>query len=98
MLRKFGPVTQKLKKQVNKAHENSMGVRIYSVRAHAREDCYDIKKTGGQIGIIFDVGANVGQSAQKFREAFPKARICCFEPVRSVFNKLTANTADDPNI
>lgn len=30
--------------------------------------------------IIFDVGANIGQSAVKFRRRFPKASIHCFEP------------------
>jgi FkbM family methyltransferase len=34
------------------------------------------------------VGANVGQTALKFRIAFPKAKIYCFEPVKKTFEIL----------
>jgi len=45
--------------------------------------------------MILDVGANVGQSARKFREAFPEATIHCFEPVRRVFDELVAHLRQD---
>lgn len=41
---------------------------------------------------IFDVGANVGQSAAEYVELFPSARVCCFEPVPATFQKLKDNT------
>lgn len=47
-----------------------------------------------QIGMIFDVGANVGQSALKFAESFPGAVIHSFEPFEANFNKLVHNTRD----
>lgn len=38
--------------------------------------------------IIFDVGANVGQTARKYRAMFPEAVIHCFEPFPPSFNEL----------
>lgn len=91
-------VTRHIKKPINKALEKTMGIRLYSVRAHGREDWYDIQKSGCRIETIFDVGANVGQSAHKFRGAFPKASIFCFEPVQSQFQELQNSVASDPHI
>jgi FkbM family methyltransferase len=44
-----------------------------------------------RIKIIFDVGANTGQSARKYLNLFPEASLYCFEPVRSTFQKLQKN-------
>lgn len=33
------------------------------------------------VDVIFDVGANVGQTVDRFRKYFPSARIEAFEPV-----------------
>ena len=43
------------------------------------------------IQTIFDVGGNFGQSAIRFSQAFPKARIFTFEPVPESFRKLKSN-------
>lgn len=40
------------------------------------------------IKTILDIGANVGQSAQKFRRQFPEAKIYCFEPLPDAYAKL----------
>lgn len=45
--------------------------------------------------VIFDVGANIGQSAQKFRAMFPFAELHCFEPSPSVFGELKRNVGAD---
>lgn len=47
-------------------------------------DIIDPKK----VSVVFDVGANVGQSAEKFRDTYPNARIFCFEPVSSTYQEL----------
>jgi len=86
------------KTQLNRALEKAMGVRIYSVRAHGREDWHDIRMSGCRIESVFDVGANMGQSAQKFRGAFPKAKIYCFEPVRGLFQELKKSVAGDAHV
>jgi FkbM family methyltransferase len=41
---------------------------------------------------LFDVGANVGQTALKLLEDFPGARIYAFEPVASTYEALVRNT------
>lgn len=38
--------------------------------------------------VVFDVGANVGQSAAAFLREFPSAEIYCFEPVADSFRAL----------
>lgn len=54
----------------------------------------DLKLTplAERMQLIFDVGANVGQSAIRFLQEFTDARIVCFEPVTSTFEQLKANT------
>jgi FkbM family methyltransferase len=43
--------------------------------------------------IIFDVGANIGQSILKFRSYFPGGSIFSFEPSLDTFNQLSTNTS-----
>ena len=50
------------------------------------------------INTIFDVGANVGQTALWFSESFPEARIFSFEPVSASFDKLVSNVTGNRNI
>jgi FkbM family methyltransferase len=40
------------------------------------------------VDMIFDVGANVGQSAALYAKRFPKSRIYCFEPASDTFHQL----------
>ena len=47
---------------------------------------------------IFDVGANVGQSARLYASAFPQAAIHCFEPHPATHARLTTNIARLPNV
>ena len=59
----------------------------------------DIKnKIGIQPRIIFDVGANVGQTAKFLTRHFPTATIHSFEPVSSSFEILSAATSGNPNV
>ena len=41
-----------------------------------------------RVETVFDVGANVGQSARKYLNEFPGSQIYCFEPVGENFKKL----------
>jgi len=45
--------------------------------------------------IIFDVGANVGQTVNRLRPLFPDAEIHSFEPVPSTFTALQSRMRDD---
>lgn len=48
--------------------------------------------------VVFDVGANVGQSIARFRRVWPRAVIHAFEPGRSPFAELERRTAGAPSI
>ncbi len=48
--------------------------------------------------VIFDVGANVGQSALAYSAAFPAAQIHAFEPVPTTFRQLSAAVRDRANV
>ena len=45
-----------------------------------------------KIEVIFDIGANIGQSATFYRKKFPKAKIFSIEPVSETYNQLKINT------
>jgi len=61
---------------------------------------HDIKNSAGrrEIATVFDIGANVGQSALRFTAVFPKAKVYSFEPVPSTFELLKAQVAQEPRI
>jgi FkbM family methyltransferase len=48
--------------------------------------------------LILDVGANVGQSVDAFRKAFPSSQIHSFEPSPSTYRKLEAHCGPFPNV
>ncbi len=62
--------------------------------------CFDLQRSlpHGYIKTIFDVGANVGQSAMWFSGYLPVARIVSFEPVESTYRQLTTNTSRFPKV
>ena len=47
-----------------------------------------------QCDVIFDVGANIGQSAQEFVKECPTAIVHCFEPVSSTSRELQTRFAN----
>jgi FkbM family methyltransferase len=53
---------------------------------------------GDRVGTVFDIGANVGQTAREFLPAFPKATIYSFEPDPGSFQKLVAATSDQRRV
>jgi len=48
--------------------------------------------------VIFDIGANRGDTAIKYSNLFPTAKIYAFEPFEETFKKLKDNVKDYPNI
>ncbi|MEI9900133.1 MAG: FkbM family methyltransferase [Hyphomicrobium sp.] len=61
---------------------------------------YDMQRFANtkQFPTIFDVGANVGQSASGFVKFFPSAQILCFEPASQPFAELSRAFASNPNV
>jgi FkbM family methyltransferase len=57
-----------------------------------------IDLAGEQVSIIFDVGANAGQTTISLRKAFPSAIIYSFEPVASTYRLLETNTGYVPRV
>jgi FkbM family methyltransferase len=55
----------------------------------------DLVRRGLSPSVIYDVGANTGQTYRRFRRDFPDARIHCFEPVRSTYAQLERAIAGD---
>jgi len=59
----------------------------------------DLKRFGSNpCKIIFDVGANVGQTAMEYSSIFKNAKIYSFEPVETSFKELTKNVAKIRNV
>ena len=65
---------------------------------HGRDVTLDLKRRCVRLRTIFDVGANVGQTATAFARAFPEAGIRSFEPFTATFALLRQNTARFPNV
>jgi FkbM family methyltransferase len=61
---------------------------------------YDVQRIirTRHVELIFDVGANVGQTAKGLRKYFPDAQIHCFEPASEPFASLDSLTRDWPNV
>lgn len=53
---------------------------------------------GTDPAIIFDVGANIGQTTKFFLERFENSEYFIFEPIHSTFNALTSNFKNAPNL
>ena len=48
--------------------------------------------------VVFDVGANVGQSVRMFRDGFPRNTIYSFEPSPTIFKTLKQQTSRLENV
>lgn len=89
-----------LRKSTIKRLLSSAGIRILrevSYRDTYSRDNYPAAKAAEK-PVIFDVGANIGQSSIWYSKSFPNASIHAFEPVPSVFETLKRNTAQNTRI
>lgn len=82
-----------LKKRLEAAMRERYGIirvpRGYSVFFDLRDSLPAFEPT-----VIFDVGANVGQSAEVFLDVYPAAKVYCFEPVAASFHALRETLAE----
>lgn len=90
----------RLRARVASLIEGLTGVRVFRVLPRGLNLYYDIDRAlpHFRATAIFDVGANVGQSAATYRTRFPQARIYCFEPVGATFAELQENVRADAGI
>jgi FkbM family methyltransferase len=80
---------------IKSAVERLTGCRIYRNTLPHGVDCFvDIDRRFAleTMKVVFDVGANVGQSAVEYLDRFPEAEIYSFEPVAENFRQLVAET------
>jgi len=76
--------------------EKYTGVRLYRWSLPRGVDfAYDARHilVPEKVQVVFDVGANIGQSADRYRLTYPNARILCFEPVSTTFQELNRRVA-----
>lgn len=81
--------------------ESVLDCRIYRHSIPQGTDIYyDLKRSFGleAFQVVFDIGANVGQSAVEYCKGFPHANIYSFEPVSSTFQTLLTNIQGQPRI
>ena len=93
--------TRKLIKQT--AETIMYGNFPYSIMKHVPqgfEFYFDLRKYQPDYRpkVVFDVGANTGQTVIKWNKFFPKAEYYCFEPVSATMVALKKNTARFKNI
>jgi FkbM family methyltransferase len=76
------------------------GIYIFRSLPRGIDLLYDLTKAFPQyrFSTIFDVGANVGQSAAVFLQAFSGAQIWCFEPSGLAYAQLCARFARESKI
>ena len=77
----------------------------YDVRRRGKDELgfnpyWDIAQlsAGNNSSVLFDVGANNGQTIAEFRKRFVNPVIHAFEPSPSTYAKLTAQTAGTPGL
>jgi FkbM family methyltransferase len=90
-----------LLQDAKRAFERITDCRIYRNSLPHGADCfYDIARKLGRDGfkVVFDVGANVGQSALTYLHEFPRAEIFSFEPVAATYQQLVAATSQFPRV
>lgn len=87
---------------VSKLVEKLTNTNIYRSRSlpHGIDPIQDIINSlpRYRADIVFDIGANVGQSSKLFLTKFPNSHIYCFEPVSDSFRQLHNNLGDNKRV
>jgi FkbM family methyltransferase len=80
--------------------ERLSGFHIMRRLPHGVDLFIDLRRccSGLHITTVFDVGANVGQSAAAFAHRCPEAIVFAFEPLADNLTALVRNTAHQPRI
>ena len=87
-----------LKRRLKTLVERATGAHMLRSLPRGVDLRYDIATALPRLGIemVFDVGANVGQSAHRYLHWFPDAQVLCFEPARSTFERLQRKLGAEP--
>jgi len=79
-----------IKRALKNILESLTGIHIFRELPRGISVVHDIARQflGYRFNIIFDVGANVGQSAFVYLSSYPSSTIYCFEPIAETYNNL----------
>lgn len=82
-----------LKNKLRKLCEKLLRVRIFRVMPRGVDFAYDVSRNlpTYNFNVIFDVGANIGQSTLIFLSEFKNSYVYSFEPVSSTYEQLKFN-------
>ncbi|MEO6786366.1 MAG: FkbM family methyltransferase, partial [Chthoniobacteraceae bacterium] len=90
------PVFNAIKRRL----EKFTGTRLYrNSLPHGMDLCRDLSRKFSldDFKVVFDVGANEGQTIASFQKSFPRAAIHAFEPVSKLFDRIRANVSLAPS-
>lgn len=85
---------------LKKGIENVTGLKLYKKLPFGQDPVDDIRKIfkGYRFTTVFDVGANIGQSAGYFIAHVPDSDIYCFEPSEQAFGQLKERMQHKNNV
>ncbi len=87
-----------MKNQIRKLI-NKMGYNIVPITQTGKNPMGDMKMfLQNDQPLIFDIGANVGQTINRFRSVFPKSKVYSFEPSPSTYETLKVNASNHENV
>jgi FkbM family methyltransferase len=88
------------KQLLRRVFEKLTGTHIFRTLPRGIDHFHDIKTSlpNLRVDTVFDVGANVGQSAYSYLMNLPRAMIYCFEPVTATHRQLEARLHGRENI
>lgn len=88
------------RRAVRRLFEVATNTRVYKTLPRGVDVFADIAADLGKLHVatVFDVGANIGQSALEYAEFFKGSQIYCFEPVEATFHRLQAAIRGRPHI
>lgn len=83
----------RIKRTLKKVAERLTGTYIFRELpfGYCIENDISRRFPGYRVDVIFDVGANIGQSALSYVSSFPESTIFCFEPIKESFEQLKRN-------
>jgi len=72
----------------------------YWVRQHKKDPYVDKRNilAANKSGVIFDIGAHIGETTAAYAKYFPKSMIYSFEPFEASYNKLRLRFKDNPMV
>lgn len=85
---------ERIKQLINNGLLKPLNLKLYSTQAFGREITLDIRNIIQHPKVMFDVGANVGQTVDLWHREFVKPTIHSFEPVERLYKQLDRDFGD----